>query len=387
MLKVFKASVPGLVATMIGIGFSRFSFTPLSALMVEQGLLSSQDITVVAAGIMAGYALGAFGAHSLSRRFSHVVIIRAALFAVAAGLFAEALSGAFWPVLVARFVMSIAGALLMVLGPALILSEILPPRRGFAAGIIFTGIGIGIVLAGSIVAALSTLPQIYSSLCMVVIAALAIFAGWGGWPSPRKDGDSAKSGLWSIGFAGLFIAYLLDAIAFIPHTVYLSDYVSSELGHGAGVGGYFWAIFGVGGIVGALSAAGLRKAFGPQFSLELVIAVKAVFIALAGLLADKFSLAASAFVVGALVPGIVMLVSTRLVDLVGQQNTTHGWAVMTGGFAIGQFLGATGMAFGYRVLEHYQPLFVIGGGLEAAGLIVLIISLRLFRLQQKGHIT
>lgn len=83
----------------------------------------------------------------------------------------------------------------------------------------------------------------------------------------------------------------------------------------------------------------------------------------------------------------VMLVSTRLVELAGAQNTTRGWAMMTGGFAVGQLAGAIGMAAGYGFFDRYQPLFVIGGMLEAVGLGVLVICIRIFPLKQKGQLT
>ena len=376
--------LPGFAATMMGIGFSRFSFTPMSALMVEKHLLTSQDITIIAAFMMAAYAIGAFAASSLSARFGAVSVVRASFVIVSLGLLAEGIFAAFLPVLAGRFVMSVAGAVLMVLGPGMILSSIPPERRGFAAGFVFTGIGFGVVIAGALVALIASSPIIMVTLVLFVVALGVTALGWKPWPDQKPAAPRAKTPVFTYGFFGLLLAYGLDAIAFIPHSVYLSDFVASELGHGAKTGGAYWAVFGIGGIIGAPGSAWLRKVLGGQLSLELVLALKALFIGVLGFTTDLYFVAISAFVVGALVPGIVMLVSTRTADLVGLDNITYAWGIMTGAFAIGQFAGATGMSLAYLGLTKYQPLFAVGGLLEAIGLVALVFSIRLLSSQPKG---
>ena len=382
----WKKLLPGFAATMMGIGFSRFSFTPMSALMVEKHLLASQDITIIAAFMTAAYALGAFCAATMSARFGPVTVVRYCLVIISLGLLVEAGGGAFMPVLVARFVMSVAGALLMVLGPGMILSSLPSRQRGFAAGFIFTGIGVGILTAGSLVALIASLPVIVVALLLFGVGVVVSVIGWKPWPKQQARQSLSPVPVFTYGFFGLLLAYGLDAIAFIPHTVYLSDFVASELGHGAGAGGAFWAVFGIGGIIGALGSAALRKKFGGQLSLELVFAAKALFIGLLGFATGLVAVAVSAFVVGMLVPGVVMLVSTRTADLVGPDNITYAWGIMTGGFAIGQFIGATGMSVAYIGLTKYQPLFAVAGVLQALGLVALVISIRVLSSHSKGSL-
>ncbi len=380
----WKKLLPGFAATMMGIGFSRFSFTPVSALMVEKQLLTSQDITVIAAFMMAAYAIGAFSANTVANRLGAIAIVRSCLIIIAVGLLVEGIFAAFLPVLVGRFVMSVAGAMLMVLGPGMILSSVPAERRGFAAGFVFTGVGFGVLSAGGLVAWIADQSILATAATLFVIALAVCAIGWTRWPEQQKKSNGSGGMVFSYAVVGLLTAYSLDAIAFIPHTVYLSDFVASELGYGARTGGLLWAIFGIGGIIGAAGAAWLRQKLGGQLSLELVFSCKAIFIGLLGFATSLPIVAISAFVVGALVPGIVMLVSTRTADLVGPQNITAAWGVMTGAFAIGQFIGATGMSIGYLSLTKYQSLFLVGGAAEALGLIVLIFSIRILTPQVKG---
>ena len=385
----WKQLLPGFATTMTGIGFSRFSFTPVSALMVEKQLLTSQDITVIAAFMMAAYAIGAFSASAVARKAGAVSTVRWCFVVIALALLNEGFFATFLPVLIGRFVMSVAGAMLMVLGPGMILSSLPPEQRSFAAGFIFTGIGFGVLIAGALVALVAASPILATAATLFGVALIVTACGWKNWPT-QQPGASHKGTvhegtvMLSSGFVGLLLAYGLDAIAFIPHTVYLSDFTASELGFGARTGGVIWAVFGIGGITGAAGAAWLRHRLGGQLSLELVVGTKALFIILIGFAASLPVVAVSAFVVGALVPGIVMLVSTRTADLVGPQNITTAWGVMTGAFAIGQFAGATGMSAGYLNLGKYQPLFTIAGVIEAIGLVVLIVSIRFLTPQVKG---
>jgi len=91
-MKDFKTLIPGIAATMMGIGFARFSFTPLSALFVDQKIISSQNITVIATFMMAAYFLGAVFANGLAQRFGAERIIRSCFLIVAFGLMLEGIT-------------------------------------------------------------------------------------------------------------------------------------------------------------------------------------------------------------------------------------------------------------------------------------------------------
>ncbi len=384
-MRDFKGLIPGIAATMMGIGFARFSFTPLSALYVDQSIISSQNITIIATFMMMAYFLGAVFAHGLARRFGAERVIHSCFVIVAFGLVLEGLLAGYFASLFTRVVMNFAGACLMVLGPAIVLSRFGPEQRGMAAGVVFTGIGIGIVIAGSIVSLSAVFNVMVASSLLSVVALVVGKVGWAGWAQGPLNGvaQGSEKSLFTTPFIGLLIAYCFDAIGFIPHTVYLSDFVSNELGFGVESGGYFWAIFGLGGVVGALTATIVRKLFGSQLSLEFVFLVKALAILVVMFTGNQTVIVLSAFVVGALVPGVVMLISTRTLELVGPENMTQAWGVMTAVFAIGQFIGAAGMAGLYGIIHSYQPLFGLGGLAELIGFITLVIFTRMVGSQQK----
>jgi predicted MFS family arabinose efflux permease len=378
-----KSLMPAFAATMMGIGLARFSFTPIAAMMVEQQYLTSNDITVVAAFMMAAYILGAFSAHRMAAEVGLEKILRWCFLLVPAGLLIEGFSTGFWPDVVTRVLMNYSGAVLMVLGPGAILSGLNFRSRAFAGGVVFTGVGFGVLVAGSVVAFSAAFPIVISSVMLFVIAAGVAIVGWNGWPRVLsqnlpvdRDQPVGGSRIFSISFIALLLAYGADAIAFVPHTVYLSDFVSSELSYGVEIGGAFWAIFGIGAVIGAMSVAALTRWFGIHGSIELVLLVKGLAIISVGFNSSPLVVGLSAFIVGALTPGIVMLVALRVAGLVSPDDYTKAWGIMTGCFAIGQFIGATGMSAAFHDIEKYRPLFMFGGVVELIGLAILIVGFR-----------
>jgi predicted MFS family arabinose efflux permease len=71
------------------------------------------------------------------------------------------------------------------------------------------------------------------------------------------------------------------------------------------------------------------------------------------------SLVVSAFIVGALVPGIVVLVLGRVRELVPYSATQQKtfWSIATVAFAVGQAAAAYGQAFLFEVTGSYRVLF------------------------------
>lgn len=90
-------------------------------------------------------------------------------------------------------------------------------------------------------------------------------------------------------------------------------------------------------------------------------------------------LAASALIIGALVPGVVALVSARSADLVPPEAMSTTWGVLTGVFAVSQALSGFGMAAAYQWLDLYRPLFFAGGTFLAIGALALLAGERIGR--------
>ncbi len=112
-------------------------------------------------------------------------------------------------------------------------------------------------------------------------------------------------------------AYALDAVGFVPHTVFWVDYLSRENPLGQHAASLQWGLFGVGAICGPLIASAMARWLGWQHGLALAFLAKATAVMLPLLSLAFLSRSISSFVVGAMTPCIVALTSGHLGELVG----------------------------------------------------------------------
>ena len=75
-------------------------------------------------------------------------------------------------------------------------------------------------------------------------------------------------------------AYALDAIGFVPHTVFWVDFLAREKALGISAAANQWLVFGVGAICGSFIAGSLAKRIGWSSSLTLAFAAKALAVGL-----------------------------------------------------------------------------------------------------------
>ncbi len=378
--KDLPALAVGFAATLIGVGLARFAYTPLVPAVIEAEWFPPAQAAYLGAANLLGYLLGAITAnHLASRAGAHKVIWIAAMVAILSFL-CSAQSAPFAWFFGWRLAAGIAGGVLMVVGPSLALSVTPVERRPRVAGLIFTGIGVGALLSATLI---PWLLQVSLAWTWLHLGALCLVAGlasqWGlrhmeRPPLAQETGSPTgpKTGLPMAVIVLVIAAYSMDAIGFVPHTVFWVDFIAREAALGQTLAAQQWALFGLGAILGPLVAGLAAQWLGWATSLLLAFLTKGVAVALPLLSVSPFSLAISSFVVGALVPGIVTLTSGRLSELVGPQAHRRYWGIATTSFAAAQAAAGLGMSAYYDAQGHYMPLFLLGSlVLMAATLLVL----------------
>src|SRR5438105_9670930 len=126
-------------------GIGRFAFTPLLPLMQADGLTLSQGAWLAGANYL-GYLLGAVACAAWS--LSPPRTARGGLLAVALATWAMALSPDFTLALVLRFAAGVASAFVLVGISAWALGALGTQAHAGASGVLFAGVGIGMVVAG-----------------------------------------------------------------------------------------------------------------------------------------------------------------------------------------------------------------------------------------------
>ncbi|HYD94684.1 MAG TPA: YbfB/YjiJ family MFS transporter [Noviherbaspirillum sp.] len=367
----------GLCSTLAGLGIGRFSYVATLPLIIDAGWASASGAAQLAAANLIGYLLGALVSHRLAVSIGTGWAIRAAMLVVVVSLICCSMNlGLYW-LWIWRLVSGIAGAVLMSMTAPAVLARVPVAMRGKAAGMVFSGIGFGIVLSSFVVPALGTYSLSLAWLALAAITAAALCFAWPRFPVQEADRivlqplAAARANLMPRGaMLALICAYSLDAAGYLPHTVFWVEYLVHDLHKSLAMGGAFWALFGVGAAIGPLIGGFAADKFGFRRMLIACFAFKAIGVALPLISTSMPSLFISSLVVGALTPGLGALVSGRAAEIDGTAAHLRSWAVLTFSYSAVQAAGGYVMAGIYAATHSFSVLFAIGASLLALSTII-----------------
>jgi predicted MFS family arabinose efflux permease len=358
----WSLALAGLCANMLGIGIGRFAYVPLLPLIIDGGWATPAGAAQLAAANLIGYLIGALAAHPLAMRLGAPATIRGAMLALLLSLVACAFQPALAWLWIWRCLAGVSGGLVIILAAPHVLSQVQPGVRGKAVGLVFSGIGLGVVISGFAVPAFGARHLQGAWLALAACAAVAIVYAWPKFASDAKPRMPATAGplLPRGAMLALLCAYPLDAIGYLPHTVFWVEYLVHGLSMPMSVGGAFWAVFGVGAAIGPLLTGMIADRLGFRMTVIGCLALKALAVALPLASTSMMALFISSFMVGALTPGLVAVASGRALEIVGPGAHQRNWAMMTFLYALMQALGGYAMAALYGALHSFDLLFAIG---------------------------
>ncbi|AJA66690.1 MULTISPECIES: YbfB/YjiJ family MFS transporter [Bradyrhizobium] len=379
--QAWRYAVAGLSASLVGLGLARFSYTPLIPALIAAKWFSASDVVYLGAANLAGYLAGALAARALATRIGAVRALRVMMLLATLSFFASSTPVSFAWFFACRFLSGLTGGIIMVLAASVILPHVSAARRGIVGGVIFAGVGLGVAASGTLVPLLLQQGLQQSWYGLGVLSAVLTLASWWNWPAEAKSDAApshhAKSHQASPAVRALLVQYGLNAVALVPHMVFIVDFVARGLGQGIAAGSRYWVLYGLGAIVGPLVTGHLgdRSGFGP--ALRAAFLIEAAAVLLPTVSTAPLSLIVSSVVVGGFTPGIVPLVLGRIHELVPhsteQQRAT--WSHATTSFALFQAAAAYGFSWIYaQTGGDYLVLFGLGG---AAVVLALAIDLGL----------
>lgn len=366
---VWRGTVSGASASLVGIGLARFAYTPLLPAIIDAHWFAASTAAYLGAANLGGYLAGALLGGYLAKRANITHVLRAMMLLATVAFVACAFPLSFLWFFVWRFASGLSGGALMVLAAPTILAHVPPARRGLVSGAIFAGIGLGIAASGTVVPLLLREGVKETWLGLGVIALLLTVSAWNGWP--KQDAPAhhpqthhathAKHSGFTL--RALYAEYALNAVGLVPHMLFLVDFVSRGLGKGLDTGAQYWVLFGLGAIAGPLLSGHLadRTGFGPALRVGFVIQIVAVLLPLIS--TEPVALIASSVLMGAAVPGIVPLALGRVNELLAHHPSMQkgAWSTATTGFAILQASAAYGLSFLFTQSGgDYRMLFAIG---------------------------
>jgi MFS family permease len=427
----WPALLTGFMATLSGVGLSRFAYTALLPQVVQAGWFTGEQAAYIGAANLLGYLLGALMAAPLADRWSGARLLQLSWLAVAISFAAECVPQPMAVFFGWRCLAGVAGGVLMVLGPSMAMAATPVARRAVLGPMMFSGIGVGALVSATLVPLLATHSLTAVWLCLalvclatawvggsallrlhaqpvavpaVVVAAPAASgdtpAALGGMPAasaspaaqapspslvPALPAVSVSASVWTAAVIALLVAYMTDGFGFVPHTVFWADYLARELGLGTTYASTQWGFFGLGAIVGPVTLGLCAARWGWWRVGVAAFALKALAIGLPLLTTAAPAHALSGLLVGALSPGMSAVVSGYLMQLIGPEQHKRMWGLATAGFSLTQAISGGLMAWLYAQLGSYRSLFVLGCASLLLGC-VLVVAMRgmLARSQRLG---
>jgi len=377
-----RFAVAGLAVLAVAMGIGRFAFTPILPMMLEDAGVSAAGggLTVAGGGWLAsanylGYFIGALWAGAVRARGA--VAIRAGLLAIAVSSLAMAVDAGFAAWAVLRFLAGVASAWVLVHTSAWVLERNAPLGRPVLAGVLFAGVGAGIVAAGGLCLALMAAHARSSSAWLMLgLVSLAVTGiVWRTFRSANESSAAAGAAhRWTWQQARFVIAYGAYGFGYIIPATFLPVMAREVVGDPA-VFGWAWPLFGAAAVLSTLGVAILSGRYGNRaawIASHLVMAL--------GVAAPIFWPGVRGILLAALCVGGTFVVITmvglqearEVVAREGNANPARLMAAMTAAFAAGQIAGPLSVSFLVGAGGGFAGALLAASAVLVAGAVLLV---------------
>ncbi len=377
MTTLYRMSLLVFLATCLGIGVFRFSYTALMPIMIVQYGWTHDFASFLGSANLLGYLLGALLAlFSIKEKSIPILIVSSAVVGslsllCCAFIYMPFVWFVFW-----RTISGIAGGLLMILAPSFAMKNIAMSQRLKVNFLGFSGIGVGVLSATIIIPLLKNMSVQY---VWGIFAALSIFGSLVLFQllkhQPQQSVQIVSQAPQNIKHSRLglviIIAYMCSAFAYIPHSLFWMDYLSGTLHFPLQQRNLFWVLYGVGSCIGAFVAYCLSRLTGYLQAIKWLYGVYCIAVALPFFSHAVSLLALSSFLTGLLTPATVFISSYSLLQIY-EQRYQKLWSLATIGFASTQLLGGVVISTLHHLHWSYAHLFLMSGIVLLFALILLV---------------
>lgn len=365
----------GFIALAVAMGIGRFAFTPMLPMMQEDlGLGLAQGGWLASANYL-GYLAGALTAAYLP--WTATTLLRTGLVLVAV---TTALMGwtTVWSTWIAwRSIAGIASAWVLVATASLCIGQLMAAGAPRKAGMVFSGVGGGIVIAGllCLVSDLRGFSASHTWYMLGALATIGLFCTRPLWPAagiastqppdPMQRANSSKHRRLVLAYGFFGFGYILPA-TFLPAQARL-------LLDDSPLFGLAWPVFGLAAAISTLACGALLARFSRRNLWCWAQIAMALGVALPAIAPGLGSIVIAALCVGGTFMVITML-GMQQAQASGGRRARSLMANLTASFATGQLAGPVYFSL---TSEHF------GGSLEAslyvASAVLLVSCLLMFK--------
>ena len=337
-------ALPALAALAVAMGIGRFAFTPILPMMLADAAIDVAQGGVLASANYVGYLAGALTATRVAWPPRTGIRLGLALIALATAGMALTDHMIAWAVL--RAVAGVASAWVLVYVSAWALEQLQLAHRGDLGGVIYAGVGTGIVFAGFACLLLSR-GGASAAAAWMLLGAAAAAATLLAWPRVASAARAAHvpappvaaaaqrgrtSGYWTS-----VVCYGLYGLGYIIPATFLPVMAKQAMGGSAGFE-WVWPAFGAAAVASTVLAGRAAPRIGPRGVWIRCHVVLAFGVALPIVMPDVVGLTIAALCVGGTFTTITMAAMQDARRIAGTRARQL-MAAMTTAFAVGQVVG------------------------------------------------
>lgn len=383
----WRIAIAGMLSLATAMGIGRFAFTPLLPMMLSDGVIDLPSASWLASANYLGYLLGALFctfAPWIWKRLGFLPQVAGSAW-VRAGLIATSLLTLgmalhlplVWPLL--RFAAGVASALVFVYTSGWCLTQLARLNAPALGGVIYAGPGAGIALSGLFASGMVALQWTAAAgwLIFGVLAALLTAAAWRTFQEradPRASSAAAAAAGSTDALAGrqqmrlLALAYGLAGFGYIITATFL-PVIAREAMPGSVWIDFFWPLFGMGVVAGALLTTRI-----PATGDFRCLLAGAYLLQALGIAASVFSPSLAGFAIGSLLLGIpftaITFFAMQEVRRLRPAAAASSMGLLTAMYGLGQIAGPPLVAV---LLKHSRTLgegFTLSLEIAAAALLI-----------------
>ena len=371
---VARALIAGGVALLVVHGLGRFAYTPLLPLLIEDGVISLPEGAAVATWNYVGYLLGAMLAVRWHRPGQIQAILPWTLIGNAAISLLQGFTEDAGMLAGLRLANGITNGLVFVHVPALILEWLAARSAAGRSGLVYLGVGAGLLLSSGLVAL--SAPYLEGAGLWFPVALTALPLAW--WssrfllhlpvaPLPSQTVGSSSTALLDRASIPLFLAYAGAGLGYILPMTFLPLVASQTLGTDSVWRDFSWLVVALAALPSTWLWNHLGAVLGDKLALLVNYGLQAIGVLAPLLLPNAVGIGICALLVGSTFLGTVLLtqrlaraihphqgpkLSAALIALYGLAQLTGPWVTEwwlgQGGALLGSFWWGFGaLAWGF----------------------------------------
>ena len=368
----------GMACLLAAVGFVRYAYAPLLPAMFHAKWLDPTSAAYIGAVNFGANLIAALACARLARAFTAGRVARWSLLLGVIATTGDALPLGTWWIALCRLLAGCTAAGIIILLPVIAVRGVAARHRSVIAGLLFTGAGLGVVIA---------------SLAIPVSIGSGPGGGWlvmgGGtllctlfaWPLLRPTPDASEQQKPAAVCSGnraalimLLLSYGLFAVCSVPHSIFLSAYLHHELGLPPPQAALAYISFGIGLTLGGpVLSSGLAKCVGLRRAAAASVLFGTAAVAIVLLTRDVTLVIVSGGLLGMAQMGMVPIGSLCCLELAGPSGHAVWWGRFTATYTLGVTAGTLMMGAMFGAGLSYIDGFWMAAGFNAVSVVLAVV--------------